>query len=64
MNSQVNIVSKGCCEVKVYPDDSLNFHVRVSMAGRSFVQGGFRNPDEAQRHGIAIMLTMDGLQRR
>ncbi len=50
----------GFCEMNIYPDTDLTFNVRVSLQGKSFVEGGFINPDEAQRRGVAIMLAMSG----
>jgi|GEM_PF-4185441 len=57
-------LNKHFCELRVFPDDQLRFNVRVSMAGKAFVEGGFKNPDEAHRRGVVIMLAMNGMQRQ
>ncbi len=48
------------CEMNIFPNEDLTFNVRVSCRGKRFVAGGFINPDEAQRRGVAIMLAMSG----
>lgn len=50
------------CEIRVFSDENLKFNVRVTLFGKSFVAGGFKNPDEAQRRGIAMMVAMSGLE--
>lgn len=58
-----NSCSKNICELRIFTDEKLRFNVRVAMGGKTFVEGGFKNPDEAQRRGVAIMLAMNGLAR-
>ncbi len=53
----------GYCEIRVIPEQDLRFTVRVSLAGKHFVMGGFTNPDEAQRRGVRVMCAMSGLQQ-
>lgn len=49
------------CELKIFPDKQLRFNVRVAMGGKTFLAGGFKNPDQAQRRGVEVMLAMRGL---
>jgi hypothetical protein len=49
------------CELKIFPDKQLRFNVRVAMGGKTFLAGGFRSPDQAQRRGVEIMMAMRGL---
>ncbi len=58
MLSTVQALKKKFVKLDVFPDEHLRFHVRVSHMGKSFVAGGFKSPDEAQRRGIAIMCAM------
>ncbi len=57
--------SQDICQMDIFSDEQLRFNVRVSCGGKRFVAGGFLNPDEAQRRGVAALLAMNGfLERR
>lgn len=60
MLATVHALKEKFVKLDVFPDEQLRFHVRVSHKGKSFVEGGFKSPDEAQRRGIAIMCVMFG----
>lgn len=46
------------CQIDIFADEDLFFNVRVICGRMRFVAGGFMNPDEAQRKGMAAMLAM------
>lgn len=49
------------CQLDIFADDNLLFNVRVTCNGKSFIAGGFRNPDQAQRRGMHALLAMSGM---
>ncbi len=59
MNSMEQI-GKDVCEINIYPEKDLLFNVRVALNGKTYLKGGFMDPEEAQMHGVKVMLTMTG----
>ncbi len=62
MLGTVQALKEKFVKLDVFPDEHLRFHVRVSFMGKSFIAGGYKSPDEAQRRGVAIMCAMFGSQ--
>ena len=63
METNTGLETRMHYEISVFPDERLNFTVKVSHQGKSYLQSGFRNPDKAQQRGVEVMIALNRLGR-